>query len=212
MPRIRRKAIDPLAKRRDETFLQWRARLAREQETKRGKGDDIVTPERLAKGDLQPALSPDQERARTYRKRSTSSLARLCVRGALDANQLGAAQEIAQIALRIGGEVGYGTSSAEARVDCSGSGHTYGDEHLHRVCLERAYTEWRSALKQPRGMVLDMLTEDHRLAAIATRYGRNWKRAMEALREALNVWPQYKREAFQGITQEDVDRINRKVA
>lgn len=212
MPRTKRKAPDPQAKRPDETHLQWRARIAREQETRRKVGEDVITPERLSKGDLEEVGAKEEGRHRTYRQRSTSSLLRLCARGVINADQLAAAQEIAIEALRIQGEVGYGTSSADARVDCSGSGHTYGDEHLHRVCLERAYTEWRCSLKQPRGMVLDMLTEDHRLAAIAARYGRNWKRAMETLREALNVWPQYKREAFQGITQEDVDRVNRKVA
>lgn len=203
---------DPLAKRSDETDLQWRARVARAQETARKQGEDIVTPERVAKGDLMPAYSPDQERARTYRKRSTSSLARLCARGVIDRDQLAAAQEIAMHCERIRNEVGTASGGLSEQVDCSGSGRNYGAEHLHRVCMERAYTEWRSDLKQPRGMVLDMVTEDHKLAAIAARYGRNWRRAIDTLRTALNVWPQYKREAFDGIKQEDVDRANARAA
>ncbi len=203
---------DPLAKRPDETDLQWRSRVAKAQETLRKQGEDIVTPERLAQGDLEPALSPDQERARTYRKRSTSSLVRLCARGVIDKDQLAAAQEIAMYCERIRSEVGVSSGGLSEQVDCSGSGKNYGAEHLHRVCMERAYTEWRSDLCQPRGMVLDMVTEDHRLAAIAARYGRNWRRAIDTLRAALNIWPQYKREAFQGITQDDVDRANARAA
>lgn len=207
-----RKKSDPHAKRRDETHLQWRARLAREQETNRKQGEKIVTKERLAKGDLVEAYSPDQERARTYRRRSTSSLARLCARGVIDNDQLAAAQEIAMHCERIRSEVRTASGALAEQVDCSGSGKSYGAEHLHRVCMERAYTEWRSDLRQPRGMVLDMVTEDHRLAGIAARYGRNWRNAIETLRSALNIWPQYKREAFQGITQDDVDRANARAA
>jgi hypothetical protein len=207
----RGKKPDPIEKRPDETFLQWRARLARAQETVRRQGEDIVTPERLAKGDMQPALSPDQARARTYRKRSTSSLTRLCARGVIDSEQLAAAQEIAIHCERVRSEVRMSSGTLSEQVDCSDSGKSYGAEHLHRVCMERAYTEWRSALRQPRGMVLDMVTEDHKLAAIAARYGRSWRRAIEILREALNVWPQYKREAFHGITQDDIDRINQRL-
>lgn len=212
MAKAKRKQIDPQAKRPDETHLQWRARLAREQETRRKTGEDVITPERLAKGDLEEVGAKTQGIARTYRKRSTSSLARLCARGVIDSDQLAAAQEIAMHCERIRSEVRGSSGGLSEQVDCSGSGKSYGAEHLHRVCMERAYTEWRSDLRQPRGMVLDMVTEDHRLAAIAARYGRNWRRAMDTLKEALNVWPQYKREAFDGITQDDVDRANARAA
>lgn len=211
MPRKTRKQTDPLAKRADETHLQWRSRIARMDETKRRAGEDIVTPERRSKGDLEEVNAKTQGLARSYRKRSTSSLLRLCARGAITPDQLASAQEIAIHCDRIRREVRMSSGSLSEQVDCS-SGGSYGAEHLHRVCMERAYTEWRSDLKQPRGMVLDMVTEDHKLAAIAARYGRNWKRAMELLTEALNRWPQYKREAFNGITQNDLDVINRKVA
>jgi len=208
----KRKQTDPLAKRPDETDLQWRSRVARTQETLRQQGEDIVTPERLTHGDLEPALSPDQERSRTYRARSTSSLARLALRGALTADQLAAAQEIAQIALGIGRDVGYASGSVEARVDCGSSRMTYGGETLHRVQIEQAYGEWRQALIYPRGLVLDMLTEDNKLAAIARRYNRSWGKAMKILIGALNAWPHYKRDAFDGVTQGDVDRANARAA
>lgn len=211
MARKQRKT-DPKDKRPDENHLQWRSRVARMQETERRQGEDIVTPQRKAKGDLESALSPDQERARTYRQRSTSSLARLAMRNAITKDQLAAAQEIAQIALRIGADVGYASGAAEARVDCGNSAANYGQEALHRVQIERAYSAWRLALALPRGLVLDMVTEDHQLAAIARRYNRSWGKAMLILKDALNAWGDYKREAFDGISQDDVDRVNARAA
>jgi hypothetical protein len=212
MAKAKRKAPDPLAKRPDETDLQWRSRLAREQETRRRQGEDIVTPERKAKGDLEEINAKVDGLVRSYRQRTNSSLARLCVRGVIDADQLAAAQEVAMHCQRIRDEVRGSSGALSEQVDCSSSGKNYGAEHLHRVCMERAYTEWRADLPQPRGMVLDMVTEDHKLAAIAARYGRNWKRAIMTLKEALDAWPHYRREAFDGIRQEDVDRANARAA
>lgn len=212
MSKGKRKQTDPQAKRPDETDLQYRSRLAREQETRRRLGEDVITPERRAKGDLEEVGAKEQGRARTYRQRSTSSLLRLCARGVIDADQLAAAQEIAIEATRIKSDVDYGSSSAEARVDCSGSGRSYGDEHLRRVQIERAYTDWRSALALPRGLVLDMVCEDHQLAAIARRYNRSWGKAMDILRDALNKWPECKREAYNRIRQDDVDAANQRAA
>lgn len=211
MAKAKRKT-DPLDKRPDETDLQWRSRLARMQETQRRQGEDIITPERLAKGDLEGVGAQTQGQARSYRKRSTSSLTRLCARGVIDADQLAAAQEIAMHCERIRNDAGGSSGGLSEQVDCSNSGRNYGEETLHRVCMERAYTEWRSDLRQPRGMVLDMVTEDHQLAAIASRYRKSWRKAVEVLKEALNIWPQYKREALDGITQEDVDEANRRAA
>ena len=208
----KKQRIDPQAKRPGETDLQWRSRLARDQETRRRQGEDIITPERKAKGDLEEVHAKTQGLPRSYRKRSTSSLLRLCVRGVIDKDQLAAAQEVAQVCQAIRNEARGATGGLSEQVDCSNSGRNYGDEHLHRVRMERAYNNWRCDLAQPRGMVLDMVTEDHRLAAIAARYGRNWKRAIEILREALDAWPQYRRDAFQGIKQDDVDASNRRVA
>lgn len=212
MAKTKRKVIDPLTKRPDETDLQWRARLARAQETRRKAGEDIITPERMAKGDLEEFNAKVQGVHRSYRQRSTSSLARLCVRGVLTSDQLAAAQEIATIIHSIGAEVGYASGSIEARVDCSSSAKSHGADHLHRVCMERAYTKWRSALPHPKGMVLDMLTEDHRLAAIAARYGRNWRVAIGTLKDALDDWPEHRQRAFKDITQDDVDRSNERAA
>lgn len=203
---------DPLAKRHDETNLQWNARVARAKETRRKQGEDIVTPETLAQGGLEAGYSPDQERARTYRRRTTSSLLRLNMRGVISDDQLLAAQEIAGIAERIGKDVGYRGMRYGGRVDNEGSGRDPVAEGLNRVRCERAYSEWRLALPLPRGMVLDMVMEDYRLAAIARQYNRSWVKASKVLKAALDHWEECKTEAFKTIGQEDVDEAVRLIA
>lgn len=195
---------NPLDKRSDETDLQYRSRLAREQETRRKAGEDIVTPETLAQGGLEAAYSPDQERARTYRRRSTSSLVRLCARGVITDDQLAAAQEIDQLIERIGRDVAVRGASYHGRVDCEGGGGAYGGESWHRVCLEQAYNRWRTRLPLPRGMILDMIHEDHQLAAIARRYNRSWLRAVKTLRDALDLWDDMRREVRDAINEDDI--------
>lgn len=204
--------IDPKAKRRDETHLQWRSRLAAIQETERREGEDIVTKETLAQGGLVKAHSPDQERAQTYRRRSTSSLDRLNARGVISDDQLAAAQEIAMIPERISRDVTCKSSSYGHRVDCEGSKRNLGFESLNRIRLERAYSAWRLSLPLPRGLVLDMVTEDHQLAAIAKRHHTGWRRAVVMLKDALDLWGELKREAFDAINQDDVDEVLRRIA
>lgn len=211
MARAKRNS-DPLAKRRDETDLQWRSRVARTQETRRQQGEDIITPERRAKGDLEEIGAKVSGQARSYRPRCTSSLTRLCARGVIDKDQLGAAQEVAMIVERIQREVGTASGGLAEQVDCSGSRYTHGEETLHRVCMERAYDKWRGLLPAPKRMVLDMVTHDNQLAAIARRHNTNWRKAIKVLRAALDEWPRCKSEAFDGITQEDVDASMQRVA
>jgi hypothetical protein len=57
-----------------------------------------------------------------------------------------------------------------------------------------------------------MICEDHQLASIARRYNRSWGKAIGLLKGALDEWPHYKREAFDGIDQGDVDRANARAA
>lgn len=206
------KRSDPLAKRKDENDLQWRSRVARTQETQRKDGEDIVTPETLSQGGLEPASSPDHERARTYRRRSTSSLVRLTDRGVITKDQLAAAMEIAQVAGRIGSDVGVRGGAIAARVDCEGSGRNYVAESLGRVRVEQAYSAWRLKLPLPRGLVLDMVTEDHQLAAIAARHHKSWGKAIEMLTRALDEWERCKAEAWKRIEQDDVDAAERRCA
>lgn len=207
----KRKRTDPTAKRADETDLQWRSRVARHQEVKRQFGEDIVTPEALAKGDLEEAIAPKGEnRDKTYRRRSKSSLERLNNRGVITDRQLVAAREVAQVAERIEAEVGMATASMEAKVDNGAGGYDPHYESLHRVRMERAYSEWRKLLPMPRRMIIDMVIKDSKLAAIARSHNRGWRGAIVTLRECLDAWQEEKRRAFAGIDQADVDR--RKVA
>ena len=93
----------------------------------------------------------------------------------------------------------------EARVDCSGSARDALNESLYRVRAEGAYTEWRANLPLPRRMVIDMVTQDAGLKAIAAQHGMGWSRARDVLTEALDRWPTILAKYVKVIDQEDVD-------
>ena len=199
---------DPMAKRPDETHLQWRSRLARKQETERKKGEDIVTPEALRQGGLQERTIWHEGKAgaKSYVRKSRSALAYMRERGNLSDEQFYSAQRIAEIAEMIERSVAVGCASLEARVDCSGSARDALNESLYRVRAEGAYTEWRSKLPVPRRMVIDMVTKDAGLAFIAAEHNMGWKRAREILTDALDAWPGILAKYVKVIDQEDLDR------
>lgn len=207
----KRSKSDPTARRKGETHLQWRSRIAQMQETARKAGEDIVTPERKEKGDLQRVGDKSGE-TRTYQTRSTSSLARLNTRGVITDQQLDAAKEIALIRERIGQDVGVRGGAVAARVDCEGSNRDFCAESLSRIRAERAYSIWRLRLPLPRALVVDMIFQDHQLAAIAKSYNTGWPKAIERLRDALDLWWELKREMRDAINQDDVDEVVRKIA
>ena len=97
----------------------------------------------------------------------------------------------------------------EARVDCSSSGGDSLVESLSDVRLERAYSAWRNTLPIPRRMIIDMVTRDHRLKAIAARYNMGWPRASRLLRNALEDWADIYARAMRAIDQDDVDDMHR---
>ena len=150
--------------------------------------------------------------SQTYRRRSTASLGRRERRGVLTADQLASAQELALLFERIGADVALSNSAIAARVDCATGSSSYGGESLHRVCLEQAYSAWRKQLPLPRGLVLDMIREDHQLARIASRHHRSWSKAIEMLKDALDQWQQLRRETAKSISQSDVDRAQERIA
>lgn len=196
---------DPLAKRRDETDAQWRARVARSQETRRKQGEDIVTPETLAQGGLVKGSAPDQSRAPTYYRKSRSALEYMRQRGSLTDEQYYSAQRIAQVAEMLQSSVSGSCASMEARVDCSGSARDALNESLYRVRAEAAYTEWRSKLPLPRRMVIDMVTQDAGLAEIAAEHNMGWPKARMMLVAALDAWPEVFGRYVKGIDQEVLD-------
>lgn len=196
---------DPLAKRKDETDLQWRSRVARHKETARQQGEDIVTPQRLAKGDLKKGYTPDQARARTYHTKPRSALQAMNRKGSLSDEQYQSALVIARVVERIERSAATSGAGMDERVDCMGSASDCLVEHLHEVRMERAYTEWRESLPTPRRMILDMITRDHRLKAIASRYSMGWPKAQRLLRNALDDWPEYFARQMRRIDQDDLD-------
>lgn len=198
---------DPNARRRGESNLEWRARLARQQETDRKAGEDVVTPEAAAKG-LDRATVQDEEGRNwnSYRRKTRSALEYMRQQGNLTDEQYFSAQRIAQIAEMLQSSVALGCASMEARVDCSGSARDALNESLYRVRAEGAYTEWRSKLPLPRRMVIDMVTRDSGLAEIAATHNMGWPRARKVLVDALEAWPDIFAKYCGQIDQEDLDQ------
>ncbi|HMO74555.1 MAG TPA: hypothetical protein PKD99_02365 [Sphingopyxis sp.] len=117
------------------------------------------------------------------------ALARLFQSGAIDANELGWAAEIASVHAAIVRDVVPATVSLETRVDRSGRAGGAFFEALGRVRAEIAYSAWRAALPRP-GVVLAMITEDLGVSAAARRFGMRNARAKLLLIGALNRWPE----------------------
>lgn len=136
------------------------------------------------------------------------ALVRLYRTGAIDADQLAAAVEIAEVVERICGDVAVRTASLETRVDVTriGDGSFY--ERLGQVRREIAYTRWRAALRRS-GMnvhaVLDMLVGRFSeygpagFTVVARRYRMHNRRAKALLIDALDAWPPILRTACKEI-------------
>jgi len=122
-------------------------------------------------------------------RRNQGALVRLYQTGAIDAEQLAAAVEIAQVAERIAADVTVRTASLETRVDVTriGDGGFY--EKLGQVRREAAYTRWRAQLRMP-APVLDMLVgEPVGFTVVASRYRIHNRKAKQLLIDALDLWP-----------------------
>ena len=198
---------DPYAKRADENHLQYRSRIARLEDIKRRRGEDLITPEARRHGLTESLVRDDEGRTwQSYKRRSSSALALMREKGQLTDEQFYSAQRIAEIAEMIERTVAVGSASMEARVDCSGSARDALNESLYRVRAEGAYTEWRSKLPLPRRMVIDMVTQDAGLKAIARAHNMGWPRAQRELSEALDRWPDIFARYVKAIEQDDLDR------
>lgn len=205
---------DPLARRHGETHWTWRSRLAEQVANDAKKGESIVTAETLAQGGLEKAdvVDDDGRQWRTVQRKTRSALAHMHSRGNLSDGQYLSALQIARVVERLERSVTVGCASMEARVDCSGSSGDTLVESLYDVRLERAYSEWRKLLPMPKRMILDMVTVDHRLSAIAARHNTGWPRAQRLLRNALEQWPECFARQMREIDQEDVDAAHKRVA
>ena len=198
---------DPFAKRKDETDLQWRSRIAAHKEAQDRKGQPIATPETLKQGGLVEGHVRHESGsiATTFTRKSRSALAYMRERGSITDDQFYSAQQIAQIAEAIERQVRLGCASMEARVDCSNSAKDALYETLYRVRAEAAYTEWRAKLPLPRRMVIDMVTKDAGLSAIAAEHNVGWRRARRILSEALDAWPEIFARCVKAISEDDLE-------
>lgn len=116
------------------------------------------------------------------------ALARLYVAGAIDADQLASADQIARVHAQIVRDVVPATMSLETRIDHGRSGEGAFFEALGRVRAELAYSEWRKALNRP-AVVLAMIVEDLAVSTAARRFGMRTATAKLLLIDALDRWP-----------------------
>lgn len=126
------------------------------------------------------------------------ALARLCQSGAISADQLAWAGEIAAVHERIAADVSLRCISLETRVDISRSHDGAFFEKLGAVRAEVAYTQWRAGLKRP-GPVLAMLVEDCGVNAAARAFHMDKRTAKRLLIDALEAWPNACRDAWRQV-------------
>lgn len=119
------------------------------------------------------------------------ALRRLYLSGAIDAEQLASALQIADVVERIGADVGVRTASLETRIDTTRNGDGGFYEQLGRVRREMAYTRWRRAAVAARAIapLLDMIAGDIGLTVVARTYRMHHRRAKKLLLDALDLWP-----------------------
>jgi hypothetical protein len=146
-------------------------------------------------------------------RRNQGALASLYKKGAIDAEQLASAEEIARIAERIGADVAVRTASLETRVDL-GPRHydSLHDERIQQVRREMAYTEWRQQLPQP-APVLDMLVgEPIGFTIVAERYRMHHRKAKRLLIHALDLWPVVLGAVCKSIDERDLQLAHARLA
>jgi hypothetical protein len=146
------------------------------------------------------------------RRRNRGALARLYQSGAIDCDQLNAAEEIAIVAERIGADVAVKTASLETRVDVTRCNDGSVFELIGQVRREMAYTEWRARLSHP-AAVLDMLVgEPVGFTVIAARYRMHHRKAKRLLIDALDLWPEILGGVRKAVDQKDLDRQHARLA
>lgn len=149
------------------------------------------------------------------RRRSQGALARLYASGAIDADQLAAAVEIAGVAERIQADVSIKTASLETRIDAGRLRDDKLYERLRHVRHEYAYHDWRREVAGlgPIGAVLDMLVgEPDGFTVVARRYRMHNRRAKALLLAALSAWPEHLRSAYRMVSQEQLDAAHARLA
>ncbi|MET0181092.1 MAG: hypothetical protein ABW194_11525 [Novosphingobium sp.] len=205
LARERARAADECRRLSADRFARLHPEKAREERDLR-KRQAAVAREFGRKGDTHDGTPETRHRAKATRQ---GALARLYQSGALSADQLAWAGEIAAIAERIGGEAGVRTVSLETRVDGGGHGTGAFWETLGAVRREVAYTRWRgaAAVLSPHGAgpLLALIVEDAGVTIVAQRYAMGPKRLRKLLADAIDLWPGVCRDARQAIDRADVE-------
>jgi hypothetical protein len=153
-------------------------------------------------------------------RRCQGALARLYTSGAIDAEQLGAAVEIATVAERIGADVTVRTASLETRVDVTRMGDGGFHERLGQVRREVAYTRWRAGVQRllpdsgvAVAAVLDMVVgEAIGFTVAARRYRMHNRRAKQLLIDALDLWPRALGDACKAVDGEALSAVHARLA
>lgn len=143
------------------------------------------------------------------------ALRRLYLSGAIDAEQLNSAVEIAAVSERIGADVGIRTASLETRIDNPGwRAEPVFVEGLTRVRHEVAYTRWRWLVSRmgPLNAVLDMIVgEPIGFTVAAKRYGMHNRRAKRLLIDALDLWPDILDQVWQSLDRDTINQAHKRL-
>ena len=201
-------------KRRAETDLQHKQRLALSDVLAASRVDVLVTPETRQHGEYRERTIIDEAGAYALveRREVNSAFAGFLDRGVITAGQFDAAIEIATLDEVIRRSVGGGCASMEARVDCSQrSSDGLLVERLSVARLSVVHTRWRAALPAPKAMVLEMIRRDSQLATVARQYHRSWPWARQVLFDALDRWAALREVVWRQVDESDLEAVYRRL-
>lgn len=116
------------------------------------------------------------------------ALARLYRSGAIDANQLAAAEEIRVVVERIRSAVALPIASWETRVDAGFRPDAAHQERYGNIVGELSYTRWRADAAGPSSMLIEIIVDDTGYSVAAVRYRMSARRARALLIGALDLW------------------------
>lgn len=199
--------FDERSKKRGETDLQWRTRIAEMDHNIRDATGPLITAETEFQGDYRDEFVMHIETytlARTKRNREQSPFGQLYDRGQITKEQYEAAVDIACAVERVQRSVSVRGASLEARVDCSGSASGLLVERLSVAKLEITYSLWRRRLPMPRQMIIDMIILPGSLFAKCRIYRMGWPKARKRLLDALDRWIELREKVAREVDEEDL--------
>ncbi|MDR3408453.1 MAG: hypothetical protein P4L68_08145 [Methylovirgula sp.] len=170
---------------------------------------------RLRLRDVEDQFGHKQGTAPTHaaaQRRREGALARLYQSGLIDIHELGAAEEIAVAAERIGAAMGVRTMSMETRIDQGRGGDGAFWEGLGQVRREIAYRCWRNKLGNTAAAIEDLIVRDIGLVETASKHRIGIRRLRKLLVNALDLWPAHLRWARDWVDEEDLAHAHARLA